>query len=77
MRVNKYGAAYVKGVTDQTLQNIRDDDLPTFIRLHTGGLESDYMLTKRVEALGSFEQDDFRTISLNIGLENLAFFNII
>jgi len=57
---NKHGAAYVKGVTDKTLQNLRDNNLPTYIRLHTGGLESDYMLTKRVEAIGSFELDDYR-----------------
>ncbi|MGQ1948690.1 hypothetical protein ACT3CD_16485 [Geofilum sp. OHC36d9] len=57
---NKYGAAYVKGVTDQTLQDLRDTDLPTYIRLHSGGLESDYMLTKRMETIGSFEKDDFK-----------------
>ena len=57
---NKYGAAYVKGVSDQTLQNLRDNDLPTYIRLHTSGLESDYMLTRRVETLGSFEKDEFK-----------------
>jgi hypothetical protein len=57
---NKYGAAYVKGVTDQTLQDLRDNDLPTYIRLHSGGLESDYMLIKRMETIGSFEKDDFK-----------------
>ncbi|NOU16317.1 MAG: hypothetical protein HOO91_01990 [Bacteroidales bacterium] len=57
---NKYGAAYVKGVTDQTLQNLRDNNLPTYIRLHTAGLESDYMLTKRMETIGSFGQDKFK-----------------
>ncbi len=57
---NKYGAAYVKGVTDKTLQYLRDNNLPTYIRLHSGGLESDYMLTKRMETIGSFEKDDFK-----------------
>lgn len=57
---NQYGAAYVKGVTDETLQNLRDNDLPTYIRLHAGGLESDYMLTHRMETMASFEQDDFK-----------------
>jgi len=69
---NKYGAAYIKGVTDKTLQNLRDKDLPTFIRLHTGGLESDYMLTKRVEALGSFEQDSFRNYKWEYWMRKLA-----
>ncbi len=56
---NESGAAYVNGVTDQTLMDLRDNDLPTYIRLHTGGLESDYMLTKHVESIGSFDLDDF------------------
>ncbi len=56
---NKHGAAYVKGVTDETLQNLRDTDLPAYIRLHTAGVESDYMLTKRLESISSFEQDYF------------------
>ena len=38
------GAAYVKGVSDDTLKNLRDTDLPSFIRLHTAGIESDYIL---------------------------------
>jgi len=41
---NKYGAAYVTGVTDSTLKELRNTDLPTYIRLHTAGLESDYAL---------------------------------
>ena len=57
---NRHGAAYVNGVTDATLRDLRDRDLPNYIRLHTAGLESDYMLTHRMEALGSFGQDDFR-----------------
>jgi hypothetical protein len=60
---NGDGAAYVKGVTDQTLQNLRDNNLPSYIRLHTAGLESDYMLTKRVEAICSFEQDEFKNLN--------------
>ncbi|HDP97720.1 MAG TPA: hypothetical protein ENN22_00845 [bacterium] len=56
---NKHGAAYVKGVTDQTLRDLRDSDLPTYIRIHAGGLESDYILTKRIESIGSFEHDIF------------------
>lgn len=69
---NKYGAAYVKGVTDQTLQNLRDNDLPTYIRLHTGGLESDYMLTKRMESIGSFGQDDFKNYKWEYIFRKLA-----
>lgn len=56
---NKYGAAYVKGVSDATLKNLRDNFFVEYIRLHTAGLESDYMLTKRVETLLAFELDVF------------------
>ena len=69
---NKYGAAYVKGVTDITLENLRNNDLPTYIRLHTAGLESDYMLTKRVETLGSFEQDDFKNFKWEYWIRKFA-----
>ncbi|MDF1549541.1 MAG: hypothetical protein P1P88_17070 [Bacteroidales bacterium] len=71
---NKYGAAYVKGVTDQTLQSLRDNNLPTYVRLHTGGLESDYMLTKRMEAIGSFEQDDFKKYRFEYYTRKFALF---
>ena len=57
---NLKGAAYVKGITDKALQNLRDNDLSNYIRLHTGGIESDYMLTKHVETIGSFNKDDFK-----------------
>jgi len=54
------GGSAVTGVSNATLQNLRDTDLPEFIRLHTAGLESDYMMTKRMEECGSFDQDAFR-----------------
>lgn len=48
---NTHLAAYVKGVRDIDLMNLRDHHLPTYIRLHTAGLESDYMLCSRMEEL--------------------------
>lgn len=57
---NQYGAAYVIGVRDFELQNLRDNDLPNYIRLHSAGLESDFMLTKRMESIAAFEQDDYK-----------------
>ncbi|MCF8370714.1 MAG: hypothetical protein K9H64_03765 [Bacteroidales bacterium] len=69
---NKYGAAYVKGVTDQALVDLRDNDLPTYIRLHTGGLESDYMLTKRMEEVASFGQDEFKNYRVEYYMRKLA-----
>jgi hypothetical protein len=56
------GLAKVAGVTDATLMKLRDNDLPTFIRLHTAGLESDYMLNKRAETLLAFNEEGFDII---------------
>jgi hypothetical protein len=56
------GLAKVTGLTDATLMKLRDNDLPTFIRLHTAGLESDYMLTTRVETLLAFNEENFNVI---------------
>src|SRR5512138_1837791 len=50
-------SGYVDGVTDAVLQNLRDTRFPTFIRLHTAGFESDYMVATREEALMSFGDD--------------------
>ena len=47
---NSKGAAYVQGVTDNSLIELRDNDLPNYIRLHTAGLESDYMLAHKIES---------------------------
>ncbi len=53
---------YVAGVTDQTLKNLRDNKFPTFIRLHTAGFESDYMLATREETLLSFEDESYKNL---------------
>jgi hypothetical protein len=55
---------YVDGVTDQTLKNLRDNDFPDYSRLHGAGLESDYMLTHREEALLSFNQEKFSILAV-------------
>lgn len=69
---NSQGAAYVNGVTDNVLQNLRDNNLPTYIRLHTAGLESDYMLTLREETIGSFAQDDFSNFKWEYWVRKMA-----
>jgi hypothetical protein len=53
---------YVDDVTDQTLKHLRDTKFPTFIRLHTAGFESDYMLATREETLLSFEDERYRNL---------------
>ena len=59
---NSEGAAYVKGVRDLDLQNLRQYDLPNYIRLHTAGLESDYMVSNRIEELVLFNQESKRNL---------------
>lgn len=69
---NKNGAAYVVGVRDADLQSLRDNDFPTYIRLHTAGLESDYMLTKRTEELIFMEQESFRYLQIEYLVRKLS-----
>lgn len=69
---NSQGAAYVNGVTDNVLQNLRDNNLPTYIRIHTAGLESDYMLTVREETMVSFEQDNFSNVKWEYWFRKMA-----
>ena len=62
------GAAYVKGVTDETLIDLRDNNLDDYIRLHTAGLESDYAILTRTETLLAFDEDNFE----NLGIDYLT-----
>lgn len=55
---------YIDGVTDASLKDMRDNDFPNFARLHTAGLESDYMLVNHEEALLSFEDETFKNIAI-------------
>jgi hypothetical protein len=55
---------YVVGVTDATLQNLRDTNFPTFIRLHTAGFESDYMLATREETLMSLGGESYKNLAV-------------
>jgi hypothetical protein len=55
---------YIEGVSDSTLKQMRDNDLPQYIRLHTAGLESDYMLANRQESLMAFEIEPFKNLAV-------------
>ena len=59
---------FVTGVTDATLENLRDTKFPTFIRLHTAGFESDYMMATREETLMSQGDESYK----NLAVEYLA-----
>ena len=69
---NSKGAAYVTGVTDFTLITLRDGSLPEYVRLHTAGIESDYMLTNRVETMLAFNQEKFKIVKWEYLFRKLA-----
>ncbi len=75
---NSKGAAYVKGVSDVTLKNLRDNDLPTYIHLHTAGLESDYALSNSIEKLLVFNDENFNNLKEEFLLRKISsiFYNI-
>jgi hypothetical protein len=65
-------SGYVDGVTDAILRNLRDTKFPTFIRLHTAGFESDYMLATREETLMSLGDDSYRNLVVDYLLRKFA-----
>lgn len=69
---NSKGAAYVTGVSNSTLIDMRDNYLPEYIRLHTTGLESDYMLTHRVETMLAFNQEVYKNLQWEYIFRKLA-----
>jgi len=79
---NLKGAAYVRGVTDNTLKGFRNNDLTSFIRMYTAGIESDYMMARRSEQLAACNMDtvsilypDFiMRVLMTSGYEELAVF---
>ncbi|MBG6063410.1 hypothetical protein IWX83_003220 [Flavobacterium sp. CG_9.1] len=54
---DKHLVAKVTGVSDKTLINLRDNNLPNYIRLHTAGLESDYAYLKKSDAFLNFNEE--------------------
>jgi hypothetical protein len=65
-------SGYVDGVTDATLQSLRDTKFPTFIRLHTAGFESDYMMATRQETLMSLGADSYKNLVVGYLLRKFA-----
>lgn len=64
--VDKNGVAKVIGVTDATLKNLRDTDLPDYIRLHTAGLESDIAYLNSLNAKLSFEEEESKFVKMDL-----------
>lgn len=69
---NIKGAAYVTGVSNSVLIDLRNNHLPDYIRLHTAGLESDYMLTHRIETMLAFDQESYKTLKWEYIFRKLA-----
>lgn len=69
---NSDGAAYVKGVRDEELKNLRSNDFPSYIRLHTAGLESDYMLTRSSENLMFCGKESYSNLQVEYLIRKLA-----
>ena len=65
---NIHGVCYVKGVGNATLQNLRDTQLPVFIRLHTAGIESDYEIIRKEKELISFKQETLPGIGVELAM---------
>ena len=69
---DKNMVAKVTGVTDATLKNLRDTNLPSYIRLHTAGLESDFTYLNSLNSKLSFEEEDFIHASGDLYARNLG-----
>jgi hypothetical protein len=63
---------YIDGVTDSTLKDLRDKDFPDYMRLYGAGLESDYMLTHREEALFAFEDETYKNLAIEYILRKFS-----
>lgn len=70
--LDKNFTAKVEGVTDATLKNLRDTDLPDYIRLHTAGLESDFTYLNSLNSKLSFEEEEMKFVKGDILARNVG-----
>ena len=69
---DKNMVAKVTGVTDATLKNLRDTNLPSYIRLHTAGLESDFTYLNSLNSKLSFEEEEYKNVKGDVIARNLG-----
>ena len=69
---DKHGVAKVIGVSDFTLKNLRDNDLPNYIRLHTAGLESDFAYLNSLNSKLSFEEENHKYVKMDLFARNVG-----
>jgi hypothetical protein len=70
---NKKLAAYVTGVTDAQLIALRDAQLPSYIRLHTAGLESDYIILLRESSLLNWGEETIEVLGVEYLIRKLSY----
>lgn len=70
--LDKNLVARVTGVTDATLMDLRDNNLSNYIRLHTGGLESDYTYLKKSDAFFNFNEENAKGVKLDYFMRKLG-----
>ncbi|NQX81024.1 MAG: hypothetical protein HRT66_03380 [Flavobacteriaceae bacterium] len=70
--MNERGAAYVNGVTNETLINIEKNNNKYYIRLHTSGIESDYVLVNKMSDLMFFEEESSETFFFEYLMRKLS-----
>lgn len=63
---------HVSGVLDTTLQNLRNEKLPVYIRLHTAGIESDQVILKKEAELLFYNDDSFKNLWLEYWTRRIA-----
>ena len=61
---NSKQSSYIHGVRDAELQQIRDTELPTYIRLHISPYESDYALAINSNSLLSWNKESSEVLKL-------------
>ena len=59
---NKNLVAYVVGVRDETLVNLRNANLPVATRMYTAGLESDYALLLRESSMLNWNEESYKVL---------------
>lgn len=52
----------VTGVSNETLINLRNQKFPSYIRLHTAGLESDYAYLKKADSYFNFNEEGYNVL---------------
>lgn len=70
--IDKNLTAKVTGVTDETLINLRNNDLPNYIRLHAAGLESDFAYLKKSDAYLNFDEESNNVLHADYILRKLG-----